>query len=100
MSCGGTYGVGSIEEVAYGEGGEEVFLLEPLLGDLSVAGEDGSGELHIIFVAKWGVAYIEDETDLFGECELIGHAEGKGSPALGDPLLEVPKVVADHLREA
>ena len=72
MPGGGTDGVGGIEEVAHGESGEEILLLEPLLGDLGVAGEDRGGELHIIFVAKWGVAYIEDHTDLFGEGELIG----------------------------
>lgn len=96
---GGTHGVSGIEEVANREGGDEVLLLKPPLGDLGIAGEDGGCELHIIFVAKWGVTYVEYHTDLLGERELIGHAEGKSCLTLGDPLLEVPKVVANHLGE-
>lgn len=96
---GGTYRVGGIEEVTNGEGGDEVLLLKPPLGDLGIAGEDRGGELHIILVAEGGVTYVEHHTDLLGECKLIGHAEGKGCLTISDPLLEVPKVVADHLGE-
>ena len=63
---GGTHGVGGIEEIAHGEGGDEVLLLEPPLGDFGVASEDGSGELHIVVVAKWGVAYVEYHTHFLG----------------------------------
>lgn len=97
---GGTHGVGGIEEVADGEGGEEILFLKPLLGDLGVAGEDGGGELHIVFVAKWGVADVEYHADIPGEGELISHAEGESGLTIGDPLLKVPEVVADHLGEA